>query len=98
MVSVQIGDGVLINQPVRGTTKESLSMTDAQQLAKLTVEVTHIKEKVDHIDNRLESLDMGSRIAVLEDRQGVIFKLIHGTIGLFGTVLGGIILWLFTKS
>jgi len=73
-------------------------MTDTEQLAKLTVEVSHIKEKVDHIDSRLESLNLGSRIAVVEDRQKTIFNVLHGTIGLFGTIIAGIVIWLFTKS
>jgi hypothetical protein len=68
-----------------------------QELAKLVVEMEHVKNKVDDIDHKLESVNLSSRLAVLEDRQTTIFRLIHGTIGLFGTVLSGIVIWLFTR-
>lgn len=67
-------------------------------LAVLRSEIQHIKEKVDEIDGELKSMKLGARIAVLEDRQSIIFRLIHGTIGIFGTVLAGIILWLITHQ
>jgi hypothetical protein len=51
---------------------------------------------VDEIDQELKQMKLGARIAVLEDRQSILFKVVHGTIGLFGTVLAGIIIWLFT--
>jgi len=69
-----------------------------EEFVALKAEVSHIREKVDHIDGRLETLDLGSRMAVLEDRQKTIFNLIHGTIGFFGTVLSGIVIWLVTKG
>lgn len=69
---------------------------ESEQLAVLTAEVSHIKEKVDDIDEKLEATNISSRLAVLEDRQSTVFRLIHGTIGLFGTVVAGIIIWLIT--
>lgn len=55
-------------------------------------EITHIKQKVDEIDSELKSMKLGARIAVLEDRQKMIFSLV----GLFGTTISGILIWLFT--
>lgn len=71
-------------------------MGDNEQLAKLTVEVQHIREKVDHIDQRLEAINISSRLAVLEDRQNMVFRLFYGVTAFFGSVLSGIIIWLFT--
>jgi hypothetical protein len=71
-------------------------MGEEQQFAIMKAELSHIKEKVDEIDQELKQMKLGARIAVLEDRQSILFKVVHGTIGLFGTVLAGIIIWLFT--
>lgn len=67
-----------------------------EQLAKLTVEVQHIKEKVDDIDAKLEETKISSRLAVLEDRQKTVFTLIHWGFAMFGTILSGIVLWMVT--
>lgn len=72
-------------------------MDESEQLASLTVEVANIKEKVYAIDSKLEAIGISSRLAVLEDRQATVFKLVHGVIGVFGTVLSGILIWLFTR-
>jgi len=64
----------------------------------LKAEVKHIREKVDHIDTRLEAMDLGSRMAVIEDRQKTLFNLVHGIAGLFGTIIAGIIVWLVTRG
>jgi len=72
-------------------------MNIESEVAKLVVEIKHVKETVDGIDDKLEGIQISSRLAVLEDRQTTIFRLIHGTIGLFGTVVSGIIIWLFTR-
>ena len=72
-------------------------MDESEQLASLTVEVANIKEKVYAIDSKLEAIGISSRLAVLEDRQATVFKLAHAVIGVFGTVISGIIIWLFTK-
>jgi hypothetical protein len=69
---------------------------DSPQLALMQAEIAHIKEKVDDIDTELKQMKLGARIAVIEDRQSVLFKVVHGTIGLFGTIIAGIIIWLFT--
>lgn len=69
----------------------------ADEFILLQTEIAHIKEKVDGIDKELKQMKLGARIAVLEDRQSILFKLLNGTIGLFGTVISGIIIWLFTR-
>ncbi len=65
-------------------------------LSLIKAEIAHIKEKVDGIDLELKSMKLGARIAVLEDRQKIVFSAIYGITGLFGTVISGIIIWLFT--
>ena len=72
-------------------------MNIEQEIATLRVEMAHVKETVEMIDTKLEAVKISSRLAVLEDRQKSIFALIHGTIGFFGTVVSGIIIWLFTR-
>lgn len=63
----------------------------------LQAEIAHIKEKVDEIDRELKAMRLSARIAVIEDRQSMLFKLVHGIIGFFGTVITGILIWLFTR-
>ena len=65
-------------------------------MATLAVEMKHVRDKVDDIDRKLEGMNIGSRLAVLEDRQTMVFRLIYGVIALFGTSLAGIIVHLFT--
>lgn len=68
-----------------------------QEIAKLAVKMGHVEQKVNDIDHKLESIKISSRLAVLEDRQKTVFTLIHGTIAFFGTVVSGIVIWLFTR-
>ena len=72
-------------------------MNIEQELAKLTVEMEYVKQTVETIDSRLEAMHLGSRIAVIEDRQGTIFRLINGGFAFFGTILSALIIWLFTR-
>ena len=67
------------------------------QLAKLTVEMQHIRDKVDHIDSKLEAMSLGSRLAVLEDRQTMIFKLVYGVFAILSTALSAIAVWIITR-
>ena len=66
------------------------------ELTKLTADMEHLKETVDRIDKRLEAMSLSSRLAVLEERQKLLFKMFFGTAGLGGTIVTGIILWLVT--
>jgi uncharacterized protein YlxW (UPF0749 family) len=68
-----------------------------QEIAKLSVKMNHVEQKVNDIDLKLENINISSRLAVLEDRQATVFKLIHGMIGVFGTIISGIVIWLFTR-
>lgn len=72
-------------------------MNIEQEIAKMAVKMDHVETKVNEIDHKLEGIQISSRLAVLEDRQTTIFRLIHATIGFFGTVLSGIVIWLFTR-
>lgn len=72
-------------------------MNIENEITKLGVEMKTMKKMVEDIDHKLEGIQISSRLAVLEDRQKTIFRLIHGTIGFFGTVLSGIVIWLITR-
>ena len=64
----------------------------------LRTELSNIKEKVSDIDKKLESIKISSRLAVLEDRQNTVFRMLHAGFGFIGTILCGLILWLFTSK
>lgn len=67
-----------------------------EELTKLTADMGHLKETVDRIDKRLEAMNINTRLAVLEDRQKILFKMFFGGLGFGGTIISGIVLWLFT--
>ena len=65
---------------------------------KLTTDIEYLKEAVDKIDSKLEQMNIGARLAVLEDRQKTIFTLVHWGFGIVGTLVSGIVLWLVTHQ
>lgn len=69
-----------------------------EDLTKLTTDMEHLKETVDRIESKLEAMHLGSRLAVIEERQKILFKMFFGGLTFGGTIISGIVLWLFTST